>query len=73
MDRYIALQAQIVDDGRIFIVGGPHATEVTGLYHLLHANDSLAKAITMCLAMNEAARGKGPNPACFKEPLVSDS
>lgn len=72
MNRYIDLQAHITDDGRIFIVGALYATEVTGLYHLLHPNDSLAKELLRCLAMNEAARGKGPKPDCFQKTPVSD-
>ena len=72
MNRFIDLQANITDDGRIYIVGGRHATEVTGLYHLLHPNDSLAKELMRCIAMNEASRGKGPNPACFKESPMAD-
>ena len=72
MNRFIDLQAHITDDGRIYIVGGRYATEVTGLYHLLAPNDSLARALTTTLAMNETARGKGPNPDCFKESPVPD-
>jgi hypothetical protein len=72
MNRSVDLQAHITDDGRIFIVGASYATEVTGLYHLLHPTDSLARALMGTLAMNEAARGKGPKPDCFKGSPVSD-
>ena len=72
MGRYIDLQAHITDDGRIFISGGPHATEVIGFYHLLHPTDPLGRELTRCLAMNEAARGKGPKADCLKEAPVSD-
>jgi hypothetical protein len=71
MTRTIALQARIEDDGRMYVMAG--SQEVIGLYHLLHPTDPLGKALTTCLAMNDAARGKGPKPDCDGAAGVPDS
>ena len=62
MTRIINLQAQITDDGRVFIQAPPNSPDVTGLHHLLPPNDELKRIILSVVQINDEARGKGPKP-----------
>ena len=59
MTRIVNLQAQILDDGRVFIQAPPNSPDVTGLNHLLAPNDDLRRIILSVVQINDEARGKG--------------
>jgi hypothetical protein len=63
MTQVVALQAIILDDGRIFISAPPESSDIAGLRHLLHPTDPLLLVLRDCLAMNAKAYHTGPKPA----------